>query len=66
MKRVLYETSSGKYVGIRDEDGEVTFTSDLEKAWSPPPQKADVSLNEIKRVFDLQWLDTLEWRDYES
>jgi len=66
MRRVLYETGSGKYVGIRDEDGEVIFVSDLEKAWSPPAQKANITLTEIKDVFDLQWLATLEWRDYES
>jgi hypothetical protein len=66
MKRVLYETGSGKYVGIRPEDGEVIFVSDIEKAWTPSAQKQDITLNEIKDVFGLQWLSTLEWRVYES
>jgi hypothetical protein len=66
MTRVLYETDSGKYVGIRPDDGEVIFIRDIAKAWTPSAQKQDITLTEIKDVFDLQWLATLEWRDYES
>ena len=63
--KVLYETGSVKYVGLRPDDGEVVFVSDIEKAWTPPVGK-EYTMTQAKAIFDLQWLTTLEWRDYES